>query len=807
MLLNYFTTAYRSLTKNLVFSLINVAGLSLGIAAFILILQYISFETSINSFHQKLPQLYRVLAETTDGKTQDYTPPLLATRASQQFGEVEDYCRVAEGIGNGIVTWGEAGNLKSFKEEKIVYSDGSFFDLFSFPVREGSGQALKETNTVVISASIAKKYFNSKQAVGQLFTLNNQFGKVIYKVVAVYEDFPANSDLHYDLIFSLQTFTNPANLNDNSWASLEGTSSFLTSYLLLQPGADYKSLEAKVTALRKGFQPDEESIVRLQPMKDMHLPALLSDYYIAYGNLSFIYLLGGIAVLIVVIAWFNYINLSTAGALKRAKEVGVRKVVGASRKQIIFQFLSESFLLNGIALLVAFAFVNLLQPLFNVIIGKSLSISLLGESSFWIAGLLFLIIGSLASGMYAAFALSSFSASQTLKGAFSKSGKGIALRKTLVVFQFSISVLLIASTFILYQQLQFMQNKNTGMNMDHLLVITGPEVGRDSTYRQRTVSFKNELTQTSFVEKLSSTGSVPTQGYNFSTDGITRQNPLPGDEKLNYSISEIDDQFLSTYGIELAAGKNFTAEECGKKWNEIDKLILNERAALQLGFDSPEKAIGEKVKWGKDFEIVGIVKDYHHLSMKESIAPTIYFPRYNSHFFTVKLHTGKMQDQIAYLEKQYKAYFPGNPFEFFFVDENYNRQYQNEQHYGQLFTVASCLAIFIACLGLFGLATFTVEQRTKEIGIRKVLGASVVQISSLLSKDFLALVIVAILIATPLSWWAMDKWLQDFEYKIEITWWFFGVAGLMAITIALLTVSAQAIRAALSNPVKALKNE
>lgn len=807
MFINYLTTAYRSLTKNPVFSFINVAGLSLGIAAFILILQYISFETSVNAFHTKLPQLYRVLAETTDGKILDHTPPVLAPRVKQQLGEVENYCRIADGIFNGIVSTGDEKNRKSFKEIKGIYSDGSFFDLFSFSVKEGLGKALQEPNTLAISESIAKKYFKQDPAIGQIITLNNQFGETPYKVVAVYEDFPKNSDLQYDFIFSLATLANPANLNDNRWASLDGTSAFLTTYLQLQPNADEQALEAKMTTLRKSFQPEEESRIRLQPLKNMHLPSSLDDYYIVYGNLSFIYLMAGIAVLILVIAWFNYINLSTAGALKRAKEVGVRKVVGASKGQIIFQFLSESFLLNGIAFILSLILVNLFQPLFNLMIGKSLSITILSKSQFWLVGLLFLLIGSLASGMYAAFALSSFSASQTLRGAFSKSSKGMALRKILVVFQFSISVLLIASTFILYQQLRFMQSKNLGMNMEQLVVIIGPEVGRDSTYRQRTVSFKNELKQTSFVDKLSSTGSVPTDGYNFATDGITRQNPLPGDEKINYSIAEIDDQFLATYGIALQAGKNFTAEDCQKQWDEIDKLILNERAALQLGFESAEKAVGQKVKWGRDYEIAGVVNDYHHLSVKESIAPTIYFPRYNSHFFTVKLQVGKIQDQIAYLEKQYKAYFQGNPFEFFFVDENYNRQYQNEQQYGLVFTAASCLAIFIACLGLFGLATFTVEQRTKEIGIRKVLGASVTQISSLLSKDFLILVLIAIAIATPVSWWAMEKWLLDFEYKIEITWWFFAIAGAIAILIALLTVSSQAIKAAMANPVNSLKNE
>lgn len=807
MLINYLKIAYRNLTNKPVFSLINVLGLSLGMAAFLLIFQYLSFEASVNQFHQNISSLYRVLVESKDGETQDYTAPVLASRLKHELGEVQNFCRLAQEIGNGIVSIGESSSLKSFKEEKVIYADGSFFELFTFPIKEGSGLSLKETNTVAISESTAKKYFNTQSALGQVITLNNQFGKGLYKIVAVYADFPANSDLQYDLIFSLATFQNTANLNDNGWASLDGTSSFLTTYLQLQKQSDPKTAAAKATTIWTSIHTGEEGTVRLQSLKYMHLPQSLDDHYASYGNLKFVYLLGSVATLILVIAWLNYINLSTAGALKRAKEVGVRKVVGASKSQLVFQFLSESFLLNACGFLMALVFINLFQTVFNEIVGKSLSMSVLKENGFWIAALLLLSIGSFASGGYTAFVLSSFKASNTLKGAFSKSIKGIALRKSLVVFQFSISILLIASTFILYQQVQFMKTSDIGMNVDQLLIIPGPQIGKDSTYKQRTISFKNGLTQASFIEKVSSTGSVPTEGYNFSTEGITRLNPMPGDEKLNYTIIEVDDQFFDTYEIELIAGQNFTEETCRKKWSEVTKLILNEKAVHQLGFESPEKAIGQKIKWETEFEIAGVSKDYHHLSLQQSIAPTVYFPRYNSHFFTIKLQSENMKDRIAYVEKLYKEYFPGNPFEFSFASDNYNRQYQTEQQYSQVFSIASGLAIFIACLGLFGLATFTVEQRTKEIGIRKVLGASVFRISTLLSKDFLILVFIAIVIATPVSWWAMDQWLQNFAYHIEISWWFFAIAGFMAIAIAIVTVSWQSIQAATSNPVNSLRNE
>ncbi len=808
MLKNYLKIAYRSLLKNPVFSFINVVGLSLGIAAFVLILQYISFEASVNKFHKNLPDLYRVLFETKDGKIQDYSPPVLAPLAKQQFGEVANYCRVAENVGNGVVSFRENTELKSFKENNIAFVDGSFFELFTFSIQDGNGLSLKEPNTVAISSTIAKNFFDTHAALGKVLTINNEFGENLYTVVAVFNDFPANSDLKYNFLLSIQTLANPANLHGGDWASMEGTSSYLTTYLQLQSDTDFKSLESKANEYKKKVSPEDEDILRLQPMKNLHLASSLDDYYPHYGNLGFIYLLSGIAILILVIAWFNYVNLSTAAALKRAKEVGVRKVVGASKFQLMGQFLGESFLLNVVGFMLALVLVNLFQTLFNGIIGKTLSLSTLAGNSMWVIGLLFLLIGSVASGAYTAFALSSFNPAQTLKGVFSKSARGIALRKALVVFQFSISILLIASTFVLYRQLQFMQNGELGMNIDQLLVVRGAQLGYDSTFQQRKQSFKNELAQTSFITKYCGSASVPTEGYNYGTSGISTLNPLPDDDKRSYNIAYVDNLFFLTYEIAFAAGSNFTVIDCDRKWAEVDRLIVNERATTQLGFSSPQEAIDKKINWqGKQYTIIGVVADYHHMSLKQTIDPIIYVPQLASGLFTVKLGTQNIQDNLTYLEKIYKQYFPGNPFEYFFVDDNYNRQYQTEQQYGQIFTSASFLAIFIACLGLFGLATFTVEQRTKEIGIRKVMGANVPQIARLLSKDFLVLVIISILIASPLAWWAMDKWLQEFAYRTEINIWIFALAGGITVLIALLTVGSQAIKAAMSNPVDSLRSE
>lgn len=808
MFRNYLKIAVRNLLKNPVFSIINVSGLSLGIAVFVFILEYIGYERSVNTFHQNLPVLYRTLYESKQGEVYDYSPPVLAPWVRQTFPEVINTCRVAEGIANGIVTIKDSKDNNTFKEKSAVYADGSFFDMFTFSVVQGNGAALKESNTVAISSSVAAKYFGKESAINKVVSINNEFGENLHTVVAVFEDFPANSSLQYDLIFSLQTLANPANLHGSNWANLEGTSSYLTTYFQLVPSTNAQALEQKVNELKQKIQPEDENIFILQSLQYMHLASSFDDRLLHTGNLGFVYLLGVVAFMILVIAWLNYINLSTAGALKRAKEVGLRKVVGANKTQLVIQFLGESFLLNLTSFILAMALVNIFQIPFNHLIGKNLSLTILMQNGVWYWGILLLITGTLASGAYTAFSLSSFSPSQILKGVFSKSARGLALRKTLVVFQFGVSFILIASTSIMYSQLTFMEQENLGMNINQLLVINGSKVGRDSTYQFRKQSFQNAIAQASFVEAYCGSASVPTDGYNYSTSGITKLNVQEGDDKMSYSIVYIDDRFFPTYEIEFVSGDNFKYEDCTKNWQAIEKVILNERAVLQLGFKNAADAVGKKIKWNDaQIEVQAVVKDYHHLSLKESIQPIVFVPQMASSFFTIRLQSQNMQGNVAYLGEVYKKFFPGNPFEYFFVDENYNNQYKSEQQYSLIFTIASCLAIFIACLGLSGLATFTVEQRTKEIGIRKVLGASVTQITSLLSKDFLTLVVVAIAMATPLSWWVMDRWLQQFAYRTEITFWIFASSGLLALIIAFLTVGSQAIKVATSNPVNSLRNE
>lgn len=457
MIQSYLKIAFRNLRKNRVFSLVNIAGLGLGIAAFLLILQYVGYERSVNTFHKNLPTLYRMMGQNRDGDFYTQMAPAMAPLIKKEFPEVRDFCRVGEQSAHGVVTLSTTKGTRptlSFREDKIAYADGSFFRLFSFPLVQGSAAtALTEPNTVALSASKARTYFGNAKPEGRTLTLNNQFGRTLYTITAVYADMPKNSDLSFDAVFSLQTLANPANLNGNGWARLDGfDGTYLTTFLQLAERADYQALEAKLDELKKKRTPRDESRFLLQPATNMHLAASLSDPYQTSGSLKFVYLLSGIAGLILVIAWFNYINLSTAGALKRAKEVGVRKVVGAGRSQLIGQFLGESLLLNLVGFGVAFGLVKLMQEMFNEFIQKELSLSVLLTGGYWFVGLAMLLGGALASGSYVAFAMTSFQPVQTLKGTF-RTGRGGWLRKTLVVTQFGASVALVVATLVLYRQL------------------------------------------------------------------------------------------------------------------------------------------------------------------------------------------------------------------------------------------------------------------------------------------------------------------------------------------------------------------
>lgn len=808
MLKNYIKIAFRNLLRNRVFSLINILGLGLGIAAFVFILEYVSLEKSVNQFHTNKDQIYRVLNQDIKGNNWPEMVPGLAPVAQENFPEITEYCRFEDGIAHGIVQRTETE--VSFREQSIGYAEGNFFSFFSFPLLKGQPSVFSKPNIVFISESSAKKYFGSDDPMGQSLVLHNQFGKTTFTVEGVFADMTDLSDIRYDMVFSLETLRNPANLNQNDWANLNNfDSEYIYTYFLLKDNADAQNLEKKMNELRSKLSEENDGVtLRLQALTNMHLATSLNEPLQTTGNVKYVYMLAGIALLILLIAWFNYVNLSTANALKRANEVGVRKAIGATQSNLIGQFLGESLLTNALGFGLAIVLVTSLQPFFIELIGKEVSLKVLTNTPVWLYGLGLLLAGSLLSGFYNAWALSRFNTIETLKGKMTGSVRGIWLRKGLVVGQFTISTCLILATIVIYSQLRYMQNEDLGINTEQVLVVSGPQIGQDSTFTTRSTAFANAIDQQSFVQEYATSNSVPSRFYNFRTSGFTQPGSRPKDELKSYAFAIIGDRYLKTYGIDLKAGRNFTPEETDIEWNDNSKVLLNEKAVAALGFNSPEEAIRTKVKWDERYlDVIGVVEDYHHTSLKNEIDPIIFYPQKSTVYYSIRLTPDRMSDKVAALEKLYKTSFPGNPFEYFFMDESYQKAYYNEQQYSRIFTTAALLAIFIACLGLFGLATFTVEARTKEIGVRKVLGASVSSVVVLLSKDFLKLVSLAILIASPVAAYFLHEWLQDFPYRIALEWWIFATAAFLAVFIACLTVGYHSIKAGLMNPVDSLRAE
>ena len=803
MLKNYFKTAFRKLWRNKTFTAINIVGLAVGMAVFFLIMEFVAFEWGANRFHKNYRQLYRVALSEKEDNPSYYLQSGLAPLLKEKFPAIQATVRVAA-IGNGVIS-NTGADIKSFSEDNMVYVDGNFLQVFTFPVVNGT-PSLQQPQTLALSERMAKKIFGTTAVSGKTVTVSNQFGNTPYTINAVFKDMPAQSDIQAEVLLSLNTLQNGANRNDNNWANPATLESrFATIYVSLQPGTDANKVAAQATSFARGLLTRSPGVsIFLQPFSELHLAPGFSYPFPTFGSLPLVALLLGVAVLILLIAWVNYINLSTVQALTRAKETGVRKVLGASKSQLAFQYLSETLLLTLAGMALAFCLVSIFQQLFNQFTGRTLSLRAFNQGWFWIICIAGILGGSLLSGGYVAFVLSSFKPVTTLRGKITGITKGLSLRKGLVVFQFSISIVFIIATILLYQQLQFMKTSNLGISFKQLLVVKGPAI---SAGKQKSIAFRNELAALPFVKKYAVSNNIPGQGYNFSTDGITKESPLKGDDKKSYNMFICDNNFLSTYNIELVQGKSFTGEDAYNGWSKARKVLINEKAATQLGFAKNENIVGRKILWEQEYEIAGVVKDYHHLSMHKPIEPVIFLPAVSYGYYSILTDPSNLPSKMAAIQTLYKQYFPGNPFEYFFADETYNNQYKAEQQLGNVFISAALVAIIIACMGLFGLAAFTAQQRIKEIGIRKVLGASVTDITQLLSRDFAMLVLIAAVIAFPVAWYAMHSWLQDYAYRININWWVFVIAGLAAMLIALVTVSFQAIKAAVSNPVKSLRSE
>ncbi len=809
MFRNYCTTAIRNLWRNRQFSFINIAGLALGMAVFLLIAQFVAAEWNANRFNEHYHDMYRVNYQNKEGNTEYYLSPGLAPVAKQQIPAIREIVRVATNIANGVITYtaSDPNDSRVFREDNIAYADGSFFKLFSFPIVSGTA-SLAKPQTLALSLPMSRKLFGTEQAVGKTLMISNQFGNTPYTVNAVYE-LPEASDIRADVLLSLHTLESAALRDGNDWADPNGVESgYANIYVLLQPGATAVSVANSLNTFVHNIDPaTKDDKLVLQPFSELHLAPGFNYPYQTYGSFTLVFVFSCVAVLIMLIAWVNYINLSTAQAINRAKEVGVRKVLGANRMQLVMQYLTETLFLTLAAAVIAVLLVNLFQPWFNDFTAKQLSLKVLNFGWFWLAAIVMMIAGSLLSGTYVAFVLTAYKPITAIRGKAQSPVKGFSLRKGLVVFQFSVSVVFIIATVVLYRQLQYMRTEDLGMNIEQLLVIKGPTISSEGQ-AERNVSFKNSLSNQPFVQQIAASNSIPGLGYNFATEGISRlNNPQQEDQRTSYAMMITDQNFFDTWGIQFKQGSAFSQNDAEASWNNVRKVIINEKAAQALGFKAGEPITGQKILWGEPFEVIGVVKDYHHLSLREPIRPTIYLASVSFSYFTIRTDSRNMQEKIRTIREIYNTTFPGNPFEYFFADESYDRQYTTEQRLGNVFVASALIAVLIACRGLYGLATFSARQRGKEIGIMKVLGAGVGDITALVSKDFIRLVLVAIVIASPIAWYIMHRWLEEFAYRAEISWWIFVTAAVIALSIAFLTISFQAIKAAIANPVNSLRSE
>ena len=806
MFYNYLKIAWRNLVRHKTFSVINIVGLAIGLAACILILQYVAFELSYDKFNANRDRIYRVQQDRyNDGKlSTQWAGGAYAVGNSFKaaFDEIEAYVKVLK---RRAIVVNAIGN-EQLKIEKVYFASQDFFHLFSYPLLNGNPKtALTEPNTVVLTETIARKLFGTANPVGKTIQANRE---QLLRVTGVMKDFPANSHLQADIVVSYTTFVKnmgPDNNPETAW-QWDGC----LTYLLLRPGTDPRVLEAKFPAVVDKFAGEEHkryrsaAIYLLQPLRDIHLYSHLMEEVEPNGDGNAVYLLLAIAFFIVVIAWVNYINLATARAINRAKEVGVRKAVGSLRGQLIKQFMFESALLNALAVGLALVIVVVVLPLFNNLSGLTLTLWLLAEPQFWLPLLGLFIVGAFFSGLYPAFVLSAFKPVVVLKGRMVNTQQGILLRKGLVVFQFAASLFLLVGTLTVFRQIQFMRAQTLGLSIDQTLVINPPIVKNDSTFLSQMTAFKQELLRVPAIRSISASSTIPGQPVDWNAGGIRL---LGTDESkgTQYRVIGVDYDYLKTYGLKLIAGRDFS-NEFG---TDNKAVVFNKMGIRQLGFDKPEQAIGKQIDfWGNTMTIVGVVDNFHQQSLREAYEPLILqlIPDLRG-YFSVKLSPDQLGATLSTLQQNWNQFFPGNPFEYFFLNEHFNDQYRADQRFGQIFGFFTALAILVACLGLFGLASFTTMQRTKEIGIRKVLGASVGEILQLLYREFAVLVLVAFVVAMPLAWYAAHSWLQGYAFRTDLQWWFFAVPFGVVLVIALLTVSFQSVKAALMNPVKSLRTE
>lgn len=792
MLRNYLKIALRTLWRSPMYSLLNVGGLALGIACCLLITLYVYDEWRYDRFNPNADRIYRVVEKQAQPEglfDVATTPGPLAPALKKDFPEVEKVARI--GKWSGLMKQGK----QVFEENNLFFADNGVLQIFNFPLLKGNvALALTQPDELVMTESTARKYFGAgwqqnPNVIGALLRLNNERD---YRIVGVVKDIPATSHLQFDILLSFRN----VELFDK-WSYKWDSNNYHT-YVQLKPGVEQAAFGQKISPYLATYKPGDKTTLALQPLTDIHLYSNFA-FNTDWGQRSSIFyvkLFGLVGFIVLLIACVNFINLTTARSTRRAHEVGVRKTVGALQRHLVFQFMGEAFLITGLAVILALIVANSLLPTFNQLTGKSLTLS---NSSGLISSILvgLTLVVSLLAGLYPSVLLSAFQPAKVLKNE-SAGASGRSFRQVLVVGQFALSLVLIISTAFIYNQLRFVQGKNLGFDKGQLLYVRlGGEL------KKKAALFKQDLLRQSSIKSAAATTATLVNIENGAN--IEWEGQKPKDE-FSLTQMNVDPDFLSTVGMKLVQGTNFRLKSAADtNWT----YLVNETAVRRMGY-TPKSALGKRVKfWGMAGRISGVVQDFHFQPLTASITPFIFRYGPGDMYFQmlVKTGPGQTQEAIAQIEQLYKQYEKEAPFQYGFVAEELDQQYRQEQRTGQIVLYFSVLAILISCLGLFGLAAFTAEQRMKEIGVRKVLGASVFSIVTLFSRDFLKLVSIAIVVAIPLAWYAARQWLQNFAYKIDLDWWVFALASMMVIGIALLTVSFQSIKAALTNPVKSLRSE
>ncbi len=813
MLRNYFIIAVRNLQKNKAFSFINILGLAIGMAACLLIVQYVRFELSYDQFHEKADRVYRVQHDRyMDGelqyqKAQSFIPT--GEAMMDEYPEVLNYTTLFPiSAESDIVVTYDAKNDETmrFAEENVYHVKGNFFNLFSLPIVDGPDdvQALSP-NTVLISASVAQKYFGDASPVGQ--TISHNYAED-YQVIGVFADPPVNTHLKPDFLFAWQPIDSKEK-DQNNWR----WDGFYT-YLLLAPEANAQTLEAKLPDFiekHKVGRANTASQFSLQPLTDIHLYSHLQGETEPNGEASIVYSLLGVGLFILLIAFINYVNLSTARSIDRAKEIGVRKAVGSGKSEIIRQFLVEALVVNLLAVVAALAIVQLLYASFSDLTGISTLLTITEKLVFWTIAIFLLFGGSLAAGWYPAWVIANLEPVRALKGKLGTPSREsfFNLRHSLVIFQFATSIALMMGSLVVYQQLRFMKAQQLGINMDHTLVVNtntsfGPP-GADSLFVSELNVLKNQLASYSTVAGVTASTDVP--GREHLINSPIFQHTKNPEQRVSLYFSRIDRSFLPTFRANVIAGRNFLP-------TDQNAILLNEEALRVLGFVEPLEAVGEEIHWGTELAgkgtVVGVV-DFRATSFKSINYPVVYTTDYwPLKYLSVKFNNiddENATESIALVESAWEKVFPDTPFEYFFLDDLFNRQYQAEQKFSQLLGVFTLLAILVACLGLYAIASLTIIRRTKEVGIRKVLGASAQSMVGLLSQEFFILVLIASALALPVAFWGTSLWLENYAFRITIHWWLLVLPIVAVLLVTLLTISIQTIKAALANPVDSLRYE